>query len=129
MAAAMLSHVLAYRYVVASAGIRRGHSDPYAVAVMDEIGIDISDHEPCLLKELGDTTFDLIITLSPEAHHHALELTRTMDVVVEFWPTSDATIALHSGNRERVLESYRKVRDTLFERIRTRFDVQGGPSV
>ena len=47
---------------------------------MNEIGIDVTKHAPRSLADLHDTTFDLIITLSPEAHHQALELTRTMAV-------------------------------------------------
>jgi protein-tyrosine-phosphatase len=129
MAAAMLSHVLGLRFRVASAGVKAGQPDPFAVAVMDEIGIDISEHEPRMLKDLGDDTFDLIVTLSPEAHHHALELTRTMAADVEFWPTFDATVMADDGNREDVLEHYRRVRDHLFARIRARFGHEGGPSV
>ena len=70
---------------------------------MEEIGIDISgQHAPRTLRELYDTSFDLIITLSPEAHHQALELTRTMAVDVEYWPTLDATMMLGQGSREQV---------------------------
>ena len=93
------------------------------------MGIDISDHEPRLLAELGNATFDLIITLSPEAHHHALELTRTMTADVEYWPTRDATIAAGSDSREQTLARYRSVRDELFARIKTRFALGGGPTV
>ena len=71
-----------------SAGVQAGMPDPFAAAVMDEIGIDVSQHNPHTLRDLHDTSFDLIVTLSPEAHHQALELTRTMAVDVEYWPTS-----------------------------------------
>jgi protein-tyrosine-phosphatase len=96
---------------------------------MDEIGIDVSQHHPHTLRELQDTSFDLIITLSPEAHHQALELTRTMAVDVEYWPTLDATMMLGHGTREQVLDYYRGVRDELFARIKTRFGFEGGPTV
>ena len=115
---------------MASAGVEPGDPDPYAVAVMDEIGIDISEHEPCVLADLGDATFDLIVTLSPEAHHHAIELTRTMAAEVEHWPTLDATAAARgTGGREAKLERYRSVRDQLFQRIKARFMPEGGPTV
>lgn len=126
MAAAILAHLLGPRARVASAGVRLGEPDPYAVAVMDEIGIDISDHEPRLLKDIGDETYDQIITLSPEAHHHALELTRTMAADVEYWPTEDATQYAHSANREELLAHYRHVRDQVFQRIKKRFLPDGG---
>jgi protein-tyrosine-phosphatase len=129
MAAAILQHLVGRRIYVASAGVRAGGSDAFAVAAMDEIGIDISRHTPHTLRDLYDTSFDLIVTLSPEAHHQALELTRTMAVDVEYWPTFDATMMIGQGSREQVLQAYRDVRDTLFKRIKQRFGLEGGPSV
>jgi len=130
MAAAILRHLMGDRVHVASAGVRAGITDPYAVAVMDEIGIDISDHEPSTLKEHEAEPFDLIITLSPEAHHHGVEMTRVTPAKVEYWPTPDATVLLESAGREEVLAAYRDVRDSLFQRIKARFLPQaGGPSV
>lgn len=130
MAAAILQHLMGDRVHVASAGVRAGITDPYAVAVMDEIGIDISDHEPTTLKDLGPEPFDLIITLSPEAHHHGVELTRINPAAVEYWPTPDVTVHLDSAGREEVLAAYRKVRDSLFQRIKQRFlPPGGGPTV
>jgi protein-tyrosine-phosphatase len=114
---------------VASAGVRTGGLDAFAVAAMEEIGIDISQHAPRTLRELNDTSFDLIISLSPEAHHQALELTRTMAVDVEYWPTFDATLLIGSASREQILQGYREVRDQLFQRIKRRFGFEGGPSV
>jgi protein-tyrosine-phosphatase len=96
---------------------------------MSEIGIDMAGHKPNLLQDLHDTSFDVIITLSPEAHHQALELTRTMAVEVEYWPTFDATMMLGHGSREQVLQVYRSVRDQLFQRIKERFGFTGGPTV
>lgn len=129
MAAAMLRHLAGRRVYVESAGVRAGEPDGFAAAVMAEIGIDMSQHKPRTLAELNDTSFDLIVTLSPEAHHQALELTRTMAVDVEYWPTIDATVLLGHGSREQMLQSYRGVRDKLFDKIRQRFSLDGGPSV
>lgn len=129
MAAAILKHLAGQRIYVESAGIRAGERDPFVEEVMNEIGIDISRHRPRTLRELDDTTFDLIITLSPEAHHQAMELTRTMAVDVEYWPTLDASLVAEVGNREQILQAYRSVRDSLFNRIKERFRLTGGPSV
>jgi protein-tyrosine-phosphatase len=129
MAAAMLRHLGGRGVYVESAGVRAGEPDPFAAAVMDEIGIDVRQHEPRTLADLHDTSFDLIVTLSPEAHHQALELTRTMAVEVEYWPTLDATVMRGYGSREQVLQAYREVRDSLFRRIKQRFGYEGGPSV
>lgn len=129
MAAAILRHLSGKRAYVTSAGVRAGTVDPFVTAVMDEIGIDVSQHTPNTIRDLNDTSFDLIVTLSPEAHHQALELTRTMAVDVEYWPTIDATVMLGHGTREQTLGHYRDVRDHLFGRITKRFGFEGGPTV
>lgn len=130
MAAAILSHLSGQRIRVMSAGVRAGSPDPYMVAVMDEIGIDTSEHEPQPLDNVKDEIFDLIITLSPEAHHHALELTRIMPAKVEYWPTYDATVGQESGRtRAETLARYRAVRDEIFARVKARFGNEGGPTV
>ena len=129
MAAAILRHLAGRRVYIASAGVRAGGPDAFAAAVMEEIGIDITQHTPHTLRDLYDTSFDLIVTLSPEAHHQALELTRTMAVEVEYWPTFDATSMVGYASREQILEAYRAVRDQLFARIKQRFGLEGGPTV
>ncbi len=130
MAAAILRHLAGHRIYVESAGVRPAREpDPFVTAVMEEIGIDLSAHRPRSIIDLDDTSFDLIVTLSPEAHHQALELTRTMAVDVEYWPTFDASMMIGQASREQVLESYRAVRDGLFRRVKTRFWLEGGPSV
>jgi protein-tyrosine-phosphatase len=129
MAAAILRHLAGRRTYVESAGVRAGETDTFVAAVMDEIGIDVSRHDPRTLADLDDTSFDLIITLSPEAHHQALEMTRTMAVDVEYWPTFDASLMQGQGSRDQVLQAYRAVRDRLFARIKERFGIAGGPSV
>ena len=122
MAAALLKQMLPRALYVGSAGVRKGELDAFAKAVMEEIGIDIGARGPITFEELEDLeglNFDLIITLSPEAHHKALELTRTLAVDVEYWPIADPTAV--EGNREQRLDAYRAVRDQLLEKIRARF--------
>jgi protein-tyrosine-phosphatase len=112
---------------VGSAGVLKGQLDPLAVAVMDELGVDVSRHRPMTFEELEDwvgLNFDLIVTLSPEAHHKALELTRTLAAEVEYWPTPDPTAV--EGSREQRLAAYREVRDQLVEHIKQRFSWQPG---
>src|SRR5690606_14945265 len=109
---------LGRRLYAASAGIRRGEPDPFAIAVMDEIGLDLSRRRPLLLEELDDLSFDLVITLAPEAHHRALELTRHNAFDVEYCPTADPTAA--TGSREQMLDAYRALREDLIRRIQAR---------
>jgi protein-tyrosine-phosphatase len=126
MAAGLLRQMLGTTVYVGSAGVQKGELDPFAVAAMEEIGIDISRHKPITFEELEDLeglNFDLIVTLSPPAHHKALELTREVAAGVEYWPTKDPTAA--EGNREQRLNAYREVRDQLMVQIRERFGRPG----
>lgn len=129
MAAALLAHYAGPRLSVTSAGVVRGLNDPFAFAVMDEIGIDLSVHEPRDFTDLGRQTFDTIVTLSPEAHHHALEMTRIMTADVTYWPTFDPSLLGGDVPRGVKAAAYRTLRDQLSARIRDRFGVEGGPSV
>ena len=122
MAAALLRQMLGGSIYVCSAGVRKGELDAFAVAAMEEIGIDIGAHRPMTFEDIEDMAglnFDLIVTLSPEAHHKALELTRTLAVDVEYWPTADPSVI--EGSREQRMNAYREVRDQLRQRVRARF--------
>jgi protein-tyrosine-phosphatase len=119
MAEAILKHLHGRTLYVDSVGVRAGELDSFAIAAMEEIGIDIVSHHPKIFDELEDTSFDLVISLSPEAQHSAVELTRTMDCEVEFWPVLDPTIV--EGSRDVRLSAYRDVRDHLMRRIIDRF--------
>ncbi|MGA9948352.1 MAG: arsenate reductase ArsC [Xanthobacteraceae bacterium] len=126
MAAALFGQIFGRSIYVGSAGVRKGELDPFAVAVMDEIGLDISRHKPVTFEEIEEwegLNFDLIVTLAPEAHHRALEITRTNAIDVEYWPTADPSAV--EGSREQRLEAYREVRDQLLARIRQRFISRG----
>ncbi|WP_152599513.1 low molecular weight phosphatase family protein [Hoeflea sp. BAL378] len=115
MAEIIARSVLPAGTYIASAGVRPGERDPFVDTVLAEIGLDLGHRQPQTLDELEDDYFDLIVTLAPEAHHRALELTRGNAVEVIYWPTPDPTVA--TGTRERILDAYREVRDMLRHRI------------
>ncbi|MDI4656896.1 low molecular weight phosphatase family protein [Xanthobacter autotrophicus] len=122
MAQALAKHLFGKSIYVASAGVIAGDVDPFVTAVLDEIGLDVKKHRPQSVEDLEEyegLSFDLAITLSPDAHHRALELTRTNALGVEYWPTPDPS--REAGNREQRLDAYRAVRDELDQRIRARF--------
>jgi len=127
MAAAIARHFYGNRVFIASCGVRPGEPDPFVTTVMDEIGIDLKKHRPQSFADLEDSSFDVVISLSPEAHHRALEMTRTMAIEAEYWPTFDPSAAM--GSREQILDSYRDVRDGLMRRIRARFGALGARGV
>jgi len=122
MAESILKHLHGRRIYVDSAGIRRGELDPFIVQVMDEIGIDVARHRPKTFDDLEDDSFDEIISLSPEAQHRAVELTRVMACEALFWNTLDPSII--EGSRDVRLDAYRQVRDQLLKRIEQRYPVR-----
>jgi protein-tyrosine-phosphatase len=121
MAEAIAKSLLQPDIYIQSAGVRSGEPDPFVDVVLDEIGLSLNakrPHKPRTLEEIEDDFFDLIVTLTPEAHHVALELTRSNAVDVVYWPTMDPTAT--TGTRDQVLDAYRAVRDHLFKLIDTR---------
>ena len=125
MAEGMVKAHYGDRVYVDSIGVREGELDALAVAVMKEIGIDISSHRPKRLADLLDTSFDVIVTLSPEAHHQAMDMMRAEAVEVVFWPTYDPSAV--EGNRETRLAAFPDVRDTLKRLIDALFAEQDAP--
>jgi protein-tyrosine-phosphatase len=124
MAEALLKMLHGTRVFVDSVGVRGGGLDPFVVVVLDELGIDISRHRAKTFEDL-DTSFDLVISLSPEAQHWAVELTRDDACEVELWLVPDPSLV--TGNRETRLAAYRALRDSLLERLRERFPPRPTP--
>lgn len=127
MAEALLKFLHGNRVFVQSAGVRAGPAvDPFAVMVMDELGIDLERHRTRNFDQLDDDYFDLIISLSPEAQHQAVELTRHNSCDLEFWRMPDPSLV--EGSREQRLEAYRQLRDLLLQRLRERFPPGATPA-
>ena len=119
IAEGLAKHLFGDTLYINSAGVRHGEIDSFAVAVCAEINVDISQHKSKTFDDLNDTQFDLVISLTPEAQHKAVELTRTMAVELEYWPSMDPTGIY--GNREIIIGAFRQVRDQLLKRIEERF--------
>ncbi|TGQ36502.1 low molecular weight phosphatase family protein [Mesorhizobium sp. M00.F.Ca.ET.216.01.1.1] len=119
MAELLARRMLPASTFVASAGVRSGERDPFVDAVLAEEGLSLGERHPRMMDDLEDNYFDLIVTLAPEAHHAALELTRSLAVDVEYWPMPDPTDV--GGTREQIMAAYRDVRERLKARISSRF--------
>jgi protein-tyrosine-phosphatase len=126
MAEALMKHYWGHKVFVDSCGVRAGERDEFIVPVLEEVGVDISRHVAKSFDDLLDSSFDLVITLSPEAHHRALEMTRTMAIEVEYWPTMDPSVI--TGSRDQIMDGYRACRDHLIRRMRERFGKTGLPT-
>ena len=122
MAEGLMKRLFGNRVFVDSCGLRPDDdslADPFVASVMDELGVDLSKHQAKSFDDLEDQSFDLVISLSPEAQHRAVELSRGRAVDIEYWPTHDPTLVV--GSRDVMLEAYREVRDGLEARILERF--------
>ena len=126
MAEAIAKRHFGSRIYIDSVGVREREIDAFVVEVLAEIGIDASRHVPKRMDDLLDTSFDLIVSLSPEAHHRSIELTRTSAAEVEYWNTLDPSLV--EGNRETRLDAYRALRDFLTARIDARIGEEDSPS-
>lgn len=122
MAAALMHNRFGNKVFVDSAGVDVGAPDGFAIAVMREIGIDLTRHQPRALEDLDEAmegSFDLIVCLSAEAHRRALDLCHSFATEVEHWPTPDVTTT--EGSREERLAAYRELRAVIDAQIRDRF--------
>ncbi len=110
---------------VQSAGVKNDMEvDGFAIAVCQEIGVEIANHRSRSFDEMqawGDDlgSFDLVIALSPASQRRALELTRVSHLEVEYWPIMDPS-GLAEG-REAKLTHYRGARDQIRKRMLERF--------
>lgn len=120
MAAALMRQMFGDRIHVDSCGIKADAGfDPFMIEVLEEVGAPAPSHGPKRFEELDDGSFDLVISLTPDAQHRAAQVLRGRSVEIEYWPTYDPTDC--EGSRELVLEAYRLLRQHLHKRILERF--------
>ena len=115
MAEAMIKHAFPGEVFVDSCGVTPGVQDGFATSVMQEIGIDLSAHEPKSFGDLDSGFYDVIISFSPEAHDAARKLTQNMDCDTLYWPVDN--LANLTGSREEMLRAYRHVRDDIRRKL------------
>ncbi|SER75529.1 Protein-tyrosine-phosphatase [Tranquillimonas rosea] len=125
MAEGLMKRMYGHAAYVQSAGVRSDREiDGFAIAVCREIGIELERHRTRSFDEMeewGDDLagFGLVVALSPASQRRALELTRTRDPEVVYWPVLDP-VGLDDG-REAILQRYRIARDQIRDRLIARF--------
>ncbi|HSS87215.1 MAG TPA: low molecular weight phosphatase family protein [Reyranella sp.] len=127
MAEALAKRLYGQASYIDSVGVRASMVDGMAAAALDELGIDVHRHHAKTFDDVDPSSFDVIVTLSPEAHHQALEFTRGTAAEVEYWPVMDPSVV--EGSREMRLSAYRSTRDQILARLKARFGAPSGPSV
>lgn len=126
MAEALAKRLYGQTVYVRSVGVRAREVDGFVIAALDELGIDVHRHHAQTFEDVDPVSFELIVTLSPEAHHRALEFTRGTAAEVEYWPLPDPSAV--EGTRETQLAAYRQARDLILARLKARFGNPSGPS-
>jgi len=127
MAEALAKRLYGQTAYLDSVGVAPAELDNFAVAVLDEMGVDLHTHRGKSFDDVDPSEFDLIVTLSPEAHHCALEFTRSASTDVEYWPIPDPSAV--EGAREARLDAYRRTRDLILARLKARFGAPSSPSI
>ena len=127
MAEALAKRLYGQAAYIDSVGVRASDVDGFVAAALDEVGIDVHRHHAKTFDDIDPSSFDLIVTLSPEAHHQALEVTRGTAAEVEYWPVPDPSVV--EGTRDMRLDAYRRMRDQLMARLKMRFGAPSGPTV
>ncbi len=127
MAEALAKRLYGQASYIDSVGVRASMVDGMAAAALDELGIDVHRHHAKTFDDVDPSSFDLIVTLSPEAHHQALEFTRGTAAEVEYWPVPDPSAV--EGSREARLDAYRRTRDLILTRLKARFGSPSGPTI
>jgi protein-tyrosine-phosphatase len=127
MAEALAKRLYGHTAYLDSVGVRTTELDSFAAAVLEEIGIDLHTHHGKSFDDIEPSSFELIVTMSPEAHHRALDSTRSASTDVEYWPIPDPSAV--EGSREARLDAYRRTRDLILARLKARFGAPSGPSL
>ena len=115
MAEAMVKARFPGRIFTDSCGVAPGQPDGFAIAVMAEVELDLTSHQPKGFDDLDCDFYDVIISFSPEAHARAQDITRNIDCATLYWPVDN--LAGLQGSREERLRAYRAVRDDITAKL------------
>lgn len=122
MAEALLRKYAGNRFEAYSAGLEPGGVNPYTIKVLEEVGVDTSQHySKPLTTYLGKVHFGYLITVCGNAEKNCPVFpgmgTR------QHWPLEDP--AAFQGTPEETLDKFREIRDQIDERVRDWLDEQG----
>src|SRR5712691_836341 len=117
MAEGLLRHLAGDRFEVLSAGVAPSFVRPQAIEVMNEIGIDISQHRSKSVDEFLDKQLDYVITVCDHANQRCPVFPG--GVTRMHWSIDDPVV----GGREEIqLEAFRRAREELQRRLQSLVD-------
>jgi arsenate reductase len=122
MAEALLRKYAGDRFDAYSAGLEPGGVNPYTIKVLEEVGVDTSQHySKPLTTYLGKVHFGYLITVCGNAEKNCPVFPGMG--IRQHWPLEDP--AAFRGTPEETLDKFRKIRDQIDERVRDWLDEQG----
>jgi len=117
MAEGFIRHFYNDRYDASSGGTEPSGINPYAIKVMEEVGIDISSHESKSVKQFLDEKFDYVVTVCDQASE-----------ACPFFPGAKNTMhrgfqnpSPAKGTEKEIMEVFRGVRDVIMDWIEETF--------
>jgi len=119
MSEGLLRARLGQHYEVHSAGTERTHVRPLALAAMAEIGIDLSSHWSKTVDDLGERSFDVVVTVCDNAREACPYVPAKRNIHHSFPDPAAAT-----GTDEERLAVFRAVRDEIEAWILSTFSAQ-----
>ena len=120
MAEGLLRKMVGDRFEVESAGTVATFVRPQAIAVMAEIGIDISSHRSKCLDEFLTQSFDFVITVCDNANESCPVFPGRATRI--HWSFDDPADA--NGTDGEILAVFRRVRDEIGHKLRTFADTE-----
>lgn len=122
MAEALLRKYAGEHFEVHSAGLEPKGVNPYTIRVLDEIGVDTSQHtSKTLMTYIGKVHFGYLITVCSNAEDNC-PIFPGMGMRLH-WPFEDP--AAFTGSDQEILEKFRQVRDQIDAKIRAWLGEQG----
>ena len=121
MAEGLLRHLANDRFEVASAGVSPAQVRPEAIAVMGEMGVDISQHHSKSVDQFAGQKFDYVITVCDNANEQCPIFPGNTKRI--HWSFDDPAAA--PGDEQSRLAVFRRVRDEILHRLRLFVEVAG----
>lgn len=119
MAEGLLRSVFGDRFDAYSAGTHPGRVNPFAIAAMSEIGIDIRGHHSKSVDELASTAMDVVVTVCDSAKESCPYVPARERIVHRSFEDPSAV----SGSDAERLHAFRQARDQIKEWIEAEFSV------
>jgi len=111
MAEGWCKHYLSHKYNVYSAGTKKHGLNPRAVKVMEEAGVNISDHYSKTVDEIEDVEFDYVFTVCGHANENCPYFPGGKVIHIGF--DDPPQLTKNMEDEEKILSVYRRVRDEI----------------